>query len=56
MVVFYNKVFETLSIPSHLNGILICLIPKVKNANHLKSFCPISLYNTIYKVITKIIV
>lgn len=38
-----------------MNNIYICLIPKIHNANNLKNFCPISLYNTVYKVITKII-
>lgn len=33
----------------------LCLIPKFKNANHLKKICHIGLCNTIYKIITKII-
>lgn len=31
------------------------LIPKVKTPNHLKDFCPISLCNAIYKIVTKVL-
>lgn len=39
-----------------INHTYHCLIPKFPNANHLKNFLPIGLSNTIYKLITKIIV
>ena len=42
--------------PPHLNETLITLIPKHLEADCLASFRPISLCNTVYKVVTKIIV
>ena len=42
--------------PSHLNETLITLIPKHLGADYLATFRPISLCNTVYKVVTKIIV
>lgn len=41
--------------PSHFDKWNLCLIPKFPNANYLKNFLPISLCNTSYKIITKII-
>lgn len=43
-----NKVKE-------INDTLIVLIPKIDNPIHLKQYRPISLYNVVYKMITKII-
>lgn len=42
-------------LPQGINHTLIYLIPKNPNAASLKDFRPISLCNTTYKVITKII-
>lgn len=42
------KVFQSSTMPSHLNETLITLIPKFPGANYLASFRPISLCNTVY--------
>lgn len=51
-----RNAFKDSTIPLHLNETLITLIPKCPEANCLNSFRPISLCNTVYKVVTKIIV
>ena len=50
------KVFQSSTMPPHLNETFITLIPKHPGADCLDSFRPISLCNTVYKVVTKIIV
>lgn len=50
-----HEVFETKTLLNNINDTFLCLIPKFPNANNLRNFRPISLCNTIYKVITKII-
>ena len=50
------KVFQSSTMPSHLNKTLITLIPKHLGADYLATFRPISLCNIVYKVVTKIIV
>lgn len=50
------NIFTSASTPPSLNQTYLCLIPKFPNANHFKNFRPIGLSNTIYKIITKIIV
>lgn len=48
--------FSSLSIPLHINQTYLCLIPKMKNADSsIHQYRPISLCNTVYKLITKII-
>lgn len=49
-------VFELKLVPSLLNETMISLIPKCPNPKNFNNYRPISLCNTIYKVITKIIV
>ena len=39
-----------------LAEMLLVLIPKVKQPNHLTNFKPISLYKVIYKIVTKVII
>ncbi|KAL0005366.1 hypothetical protein SO802_012927 [Lithocarpus litseifolius] len=51
-----RKVFETGAVPAFLNTTLITLIPKHSGAITLGSYRPISLCNTIYKIISKVIV
>ena len=48
--------FEAKTVPKYLNETLISLIPKTQSPESLNNYKPISLCNTIYKVITKIIV
>lgn len=50
------KVFQFESIDSRLNATLICLIAKVSNSETINQYRPISLCNTSYKIITKLIV
>ena len=50
------KVFQGSTMPPHLNETLITLTPKHPQADCLASFRPISLCNTVYKVVTKDIV
>ena len=50
------SIFSTGVMPSHLNQTLITLIPKCIGANCLSLYRPISLCNTIYKIVKKIIV
>ena len=48
--------FEARTVPKYLNKTLISLIPKIQSSESLNNYRPISLCNTIYKVITKILV
>lgn len=51
-----RNVFKTQKIPPNINDTYLCLFSKINNAINLKkNFRPISLCNTIYKIITKII-
>ena len=51
-----KKVFEEKAVPEYLNRTLIALIPKIQSLETLNNYRPISLCNTMYKIITKIIV
>ena len=51
-----SNIFDLIMIPEFLNETLISLIPKCPNPKSLNIFRPISLCNSIYKVVTKIIV
>ena len=51
-----KEIFANCAMPPHLNETLITLIPKCSGANSVGLFRPISLCNTIYKVVTKMIV
>lgn len=52
---FFYKAFQDHQIDPSINTIYICLIPKKDNASTISQYRPISLCNTIYKIITKII-
>lgn len=43
-------------IPKELCQALLCLIPKQPSPNTVKQFQPISLFNTLYKLVTEVIV
>ena len=51
-----KKIFSDRKIPSDLNQTHIALIPKIKGSESIGNFRPISLCNSVYKIITKIIV
>lgn len=53
---FIQMCFQNCSFPTCLNATLIALVPKVDNPKAMSDLRPISLCNTMYKVITKIIV
>ena len=43
------------SFPQSLNNTFITLIPKVKSPSLVSEFCPISLCNTLYKIVSKVV-
>ena len=51
-----RQIFSTGKMPEYLNRTLISLIPKCLGPETLSQFRPISLCNTVYKIVTKIIV
>ena len=51
-----KKIFRTKKIPKHLNRTLIAFILKQLGPETINDFRPISLCNTIYKIVTKILV
>ncbi|CAL8166302.1 unnamed protein product [Prunus armeniaca] len=48
--------FISASLPEHLNDTLIALVPKVEKPTSMPQLRPISLCNTLYKVVSKILV
>lgn len=51
-----HNIFTTSTIPPDLNRTYLCLIPKFENGNNIKNIRPIGLCNTVYKLVTKVIV
>lgn len=51
-----KHIFTERAVPEYLNKTLITLIPKNRHLETLNNYRPISLCNTIYKMVTKIIV
>ena len=51
-----KEVFRRHKVPDYLNQTLVALIPKQVGPETVSHYRPISLCNTIYKVISKIIV
>jgi hypothetical protein len=51
-----NDIFSSGIMPSTLNHTLIALIPKQKGPETFNHYNPISLCNTVYKIVTKILV
>ena len=56
MVREVKKIFTVRKVPEILNRTYIARIPKIQGPKMLGNYRPISLCNTIYKVVTKIIV
>lgn len=50
-----HQAFSTCKIPEELNKTFITLIPKKPNIEYISDYRPISLCNTSYKIITKIL-
>ncbi|XP_050242023.1 uncharacterized protein LOC126690976 [Quercus robur] len=51
-----EKVFTTRKVPEYLNNTHIVLIPKIQGPETIGNYRPISLCNSVYKIITKILV
>ena len=51
-----ERAFTSARVPGYLNKTLIALIPKIQGPETLGNYRPISLCNTVYKIITKVIV
>ena len=51
-----RDIFETHEVPAFLNQTLIVLIPKQLGLETVGHFRPISLCNTVYKIVSKILV
>ena len=51
-----ERVFTTKKVPNFLHKTLIVLIPKIQDPETLGNYRPISLCNTVYNIITKLIV
>ena len=51
-----EKVFIKRKVPEYLNKTHIVLIPKIQDPETIGNYRPISLYNSVYKIITKITV
>lgn len=56
LIEMVRKAFNTSWFPNSLNHTLIAIIPKTDNPIRMNNLRPISLCNTVYKVIAKIIV
>jgi hypothetical protein len=53
---FVIDVWQNPSLVADVNHTDICLIPKINNPEYIRQFRPISLCNTIYKIVSKVIV
>lgn len=51
-----KSIFTHGVVPEHLNDTLVTLIPKCQSLESLKNYRPISLCNSVYKIVSKIIV
>lgn len=51
-----TSVFTDARMPSEVNNSLIVLIPKTPNPSSVNNFRPISLYNLVYKIISRLLV
>ena len=51
-----KRIFEERRVPEYLNKTHVALIPKIQGPETLGNYRPISLCNTVYKIVTKILV
>ena len=51
-----NQIFASQKVPDYLNQTLIALIPKQLGSETVNQFRPISLCNTVYKIVSKIVI
>ena len=51
-----HSIFREKKVPEYLNRTNIVLIPKTQGPESIDSYCPISLYNSVYKIVSKILV
>uniref|UniRef100_A0A7N2MI38 Reverse transcriptase n=1 Tax=Quercus lobata TaxID=97700 RepID=A0A7N2MI38_QUELO len=51
-----KQIFATSKMPEYLNQTLITLVPKCNNPESFNNYRPISLCNTVYKLVPKILV
>ena len=51
-----KKIFSERRVPKYLNKTHIALIPKIQGPETLGNYRPINLCNSVYKVMTKIII
>lgn len=56
LIQLVKDVFTSRVVPPNLNETFICLIPKKKGPTEVTDFRPISLCNTVYKIISKLLV
>lgn len=56
MVEEVRKIFATKEIPEDLNRTLTTLILKILGSENLNNYCSINLCNTVYKIVSKILV
>ena len=49
-----KQIFNVNKVPEYLNRTNIVLIPKIAGLEILGNYCPISLCNTVYKIVSKI--
>lgn len=49
------QILNTVVMPPGLNDTYICLIPKVSCPQKITEFCPISLCNVVYKIVSKVL-
>ncbi|CAL9014924.1 unnamed protein product, partial [Prunus brigantina] len=56
IIIFVQECFNSATLLIHLNETLIALVPKVERPASMTQIRPINLCNTLYKVVSKILV
>lgn len=55
VVKFFQQYISTGVLPREVNQTIVCLIPKIKMPQEMTDFCPISLCNTLVRIISKVL-